>query len=425
MGENADNVDDPTAITADFIKHQNEMNQANLKLIVESKKDRDEMKLLLKTLMESMTGQPPRKRRKTTPGEDGGESSALQLPNHREEEIALGIQPGEEIPDINDDEETENQDPEEEAWAIVNQQNALGNDSTTGTGNDDLDEQEDCLEANMGSKFQDLLDQTEEILGDPIDQDLASVVEKTWGKCLLSKEKKEALWKGINIPSNCMVLKAPELNPKVQIRINENAFKKDKAARDRQKGLSRAAIPTLYAMGNLTKAKDSMSKSYKICNREPKSLEEAKRYIAALKQHSKDAHSNMVEISTRIQQSVRVLAYDFTSTTKKRKLDACGALGSAFNPYAQDTKTAEDHLFTEETMKMMKTELNAIKPKSKGFNKDSNPSGDSKNGGYSGKTQRSGQTQGYKKVFSNSGNSNNNNNKNSNKSNRFNKGKKP
>ena len=80
----------------------------------------------------------------------------------------------------------------------------------------------------MGSEFQDLLESTEESLGDPIDQNLASVMEQTWGKCLLSTEKRTALWKGINIPSNCKVLKAKDLNTKIQIRVNENAWKKDK-----------------------------------------------------------------------------------------------------------------------------------------------------------------------------------------------------
>ena len=178
-------------------------------------------------------------------------------------------------------------------------------------------------------------------------------------------------------------------------------------------------------MGNMSKGKESMAKCYKISNMEPKTLEDAKRYLAAIKAHTKEAHQLMGDTSTKLQQSVKVLAYDFTATTKKRKLDVCAALGSAFNPYSQDTKTAEEYLFNDETMKMMKTELNAIKPRNtKG--KDTTTS-DSKNANYPGKSPRGGQNQGYtpkKNYNSNSGNYSNSSNKNHQKSGKFNKGKK-
>ena len=409
--------DDNTDIVAGFIENQNKINELNTKFMEESKKDRDETKVLLQRLMESLNAEPPRKKRKVNP-ETEGENSASQHQN-QDEFVALRITPAEEIPDIRDTEAQE-VDP----WDQVNNED-LGDEQT---GTSDSPDGEDDFEATLGSEFQDLLESTEEILGDPIDKSLASVVEQTWGKCLLSTEKRSALWKGINIPSNCKVLKAKELNTKVLIRVNENAWKKDKAARDRQKGLSRAAIPALYSMGNLRKAKESLGKCSKICSMEPRTLDEAKKFLAAIKSHSKEALDMVNDTSTKLQQSVKVLAYDYTAATKKRKQDITNALGAAFNPYSQDTKTSEEFLFNEETMKMMKNELNQIKPKAKGYNKDFTT--ESKNSNYPGKSPRGGHNQGgyTKKTFnSNSGNYNNYNNKNqpkSNNGNRFNRGKK-
>ena len=97
-------------------------------------------------------------------------------------------------------------------------------------------------------------------------------MKQTWGKCLLTTEKRTAIWKGINIPSNCKVLNARDLNKNIQIRVNENAWKKDKAARERQKGMFRAAKPALYSTGNLSKSKDKLGKCYKMSSMEPKDI---------------------------------------------------------------------------------------------------------------------------------------------------------
>ena len=418
MGDEGNKVVEDSV--AEFIEHQNKVNMLNTKIMDDQRRKQQETNDLLKQLMEQIKAEPPRKRRILNPDVDEGESSALQKTSSQEEEaISLGIQPSEVIPDIDNDDEKNEENP----WERVQDEDNLS-DGLPGIV--DPPEEGGNLEANSGSEFQDLLETTEEILGDPVDQKLASVIEQTWGKCLLSADRRKELWKGINIPSNCKILKTTDLNTKIQIRIHENAWKKDKAARDRQKGLSRATIPVLYGMGNMSKAKEDMAKCYKISNMEPKTLEDAKRFLAAIKKHTKEAHQLMVDTSTKLQQSVRVLAYDFTATTKKRKLDVCSALGTAFNPYSQDTKTAEEYLFNEETMKMMKNELNQIKPKNiKG--KDTTTGSDSKNANYPGKSPRGGQNQGYtkKNYNSNSGNYNNSNNKNQQKSGKFNKGKRP
>ena len=93
----------------------------------------------------------------------------------------------------------------------------------------------------------------------------------------------------------------------------------------RQKRLSRAAILVLYSLGNLNKSKDSVGKIHKIASVEPKSLAEAKRFIDAMKRHAKDTNDQLSEMRTTLQKSyVRVMSYDFTMATKKRKTDVCG-----------------------------------------------------------------------------------------------------
>ena len=407
---------DPSVIVAGFIENQNKINEMNTKFIEDTKKDREDTKLMLQKLMETLGSEPPRKKRKVDNSE--GENSATQQHTNHDEALALNIEAHEKIHDLNNDHDG---DDDEDPWTQVEEHEL--NEGLSGVG--DLHDAGDNLEATLGSEFQDLLESTEEILGDPIDEKLASVVEQTWGKCLLSTEKRTALWKGINIPSNCKVLKAKSLNTKIKIRVNENVWKKDKAAQERQKGLSRAAIPVLYSMGNMSKTKENLGKCYKICSTEPKTLEEAKKFLEAIKKHTKEAHDTMSTTSTKLQQSVKVLAYDYTAATRKRKQDVTGALGTAFNPYSQDTKTSEDNLFDNDTMKMMKNELNQVKLKSTGteFN-----SAESKNSNYPGKSPRGGQNhhQGnFKKTFNNSKNYNNYNNKNQPKSNgnKFNKNK--
>ena len=419
MGDAEEN---PSKTVAEFVANQNKINESNSRMLEISRNERKEMKDMLLKIMESFDKEPLRKKRKLPEG-DEGENSAPQ--NHQTQEhqdaIALSIQPEEVIHDVENDEV---EDEESRLWNNANNTtDTLGNGLDAGMGlSSDID---DSLEgSNLASKYQDLLDQTEEVLGDPIDQDLANVIQQTWGKSLLSADRKKELWKGINIPSNCKTLQAPRLNTKVFIRVNENARTKDKGAMERQKGLSRAAIPVLYSLGNLNKSKDSVGKIHKIANMEPKSLAEAKRFIDAMKRHAKETNDQLSEMRTTLQKSVRVMSYDFTTATKKRKTDVCGALGPTFNAYAQDTKTSEEYLFDEEALKTMKTELNQVKAKGKEFESKSS---NSKNANYPEKSPRGGQNQGQsnKKTSHNSNsNSYNNFNKNSSKSNKYGKGKK-
>ena len=207
-------------------------------------------------------------------------------------------------------------------------------------------------------------------------------------------------------------MKVPRLNEKVYIRIADNSWNKDRAHQERQKGLSRAAIPLLYALGDVEKVQRITSEQFKLTKTEPKSLEEAKKQLADLKRQVVEGHNSLNGLRTTIQKSVRVLGYSFTQMTRKRKSDVCQDLGRSFNVYAHETKTGDEYLFDEDVMKAMKNELNAIKPKQKkgDMNSYNNSGYTPKNGNYPLKSQRGGY-QGYStkpKQGNYSGNSNNN-----------------
>ena len=314
-----------------------------------------EVKNLLGTLLQSTrnseaekSAEPAAKKRKR---DDEGVTS----------ETGVGIQLH-----VQDHERIEDEMVEEDEWNQLNGNGPLGG-GIEGEGNHNEASQLDgdgTMSANLGSKYQDLLDQTEEVLGEPINKDLADVVKRVWGKSVLTSEKKKQLYKDLEIPQNCPVLKSPKLNTKVYIRLNENAQMKDKGAQERQKGLSRAVIPLLQGIGDMDKAQVGLQKQYALLhNKEPTTLEEAKKIISQAKLHAKESYESTNDIRRRIQKSVSVLAFAFTQTTKKRKQDVCWALGKEFSAYAQDTRTGEEELFPEDDIKAMKNELKAVKPK--------------------------------------------------------------
>ena len=375
--------DSEEQVTVSFMEAQKEINKLQTQSI-------EEMKALLAGFIKQSSqgahsdeNQPPSKKRKR---EEASSSSTS------DDAIQLHIEKSDVIADVDQVE-----GDEDEAWRTLPMHGkSLEEDGMqeAGTGDDEI-------ERNLGSKYQELLDQTEEVLGDPISQDLADVCKKVWGQSVLTAEKKKQLFKGLEVPQNCQVLKAPRLNTKMYIRLNENAQTKDKGAQERQKGLSRAAIPLLQGMGSVDEAQIALHKQYPLF-KEPKTLEEAKKQLKEAKAHAQAAYEATNVIRQKIQKSVSVLAYAFTQTTKKRKQDICWALGKEFSAYAQDTKTGEEELFPEEAIKAMKTELNAVKPKGQ---RDSTAS---KNLSSFGKTHR-GQSMGNnsKKTYSNnSGNSN-------------------
>ena len=233
----------------------------------------------------------------------------------------------------------------------------------------------------------------------------------------LSKDKKKAIqFKDILIPENCKAMKTPRLNTEVYLKIIENAQTKDRAAQDRQKDLSKAAIPLLKAMAEIRKVETLMEKSRK-------KAEEAGKTVSKTE---KEAYERLQGISPIIQKSVQVLNYSYTDTMRKRKSDVCNALGDQFRPFATST-SSKDFLFDNESIKKMKSELKLLKTRSR-TNK-SKPyqsskfeySGYSKNYRSSGKSSKS-YPQGNR-SFNNNRNFNYNNNNNNNNTNKpkFNK----
>ena len=221
-------------------------------------------------------------------------------------------------------------------------------------------------------------------------------MKQTWGEALLSADRKKELWKGVDVPSNCKPLVAPKLNTKVYIRVNENMQTKDKGAVERQKSVSRSAIPTLYALGDVGQADTKLGGITKYASFVPKDLAEAQKCIKLMGQRATEVQKHTQAVKTNLERSLKIMNYSFTATTRKRKQDICAALGRGFSAYSQDTKTSSENLFTDEVMKAMKAELNQIKPKGQDYyQKD----GASKNSSYSGKSQRGSKNQGYNNKY--------------------------
>ena len=226
-------------------------------------------------------------------------------------------------------------DDEDNAFADLNNahQTAKGNpDGGDGAGN---------AEAIPGSAYRELEEQIEDIVGAPIETNLATVVTNTWGKARLARERKKDLLEDIKIPSNCKTLKSAELNADISAKLGENAVTKDKAAQGRQNDLTRAAIPIYEAVGALAKLRADMP----TCS-------------------SQQVLASIDAIMPKLQKSLKVLNYTFTETSCKQSFDVCDSLGKQFKPFA-NSKSSTEHLFDDEGIKKMKTELRALSEKSK------------------------------------------------------------
>ena len=203
-------------------------------------------------------------------------------------------------------------------------------------------------------------------------------------------------------------MQTPKLNTACDIRLYDSARTKDLASADRQKDLVRAAIPLYHTVGAVAKLKADLTK-----------------YGAPTA-----VLDSVAMINVTVQKSIRMLNYSYTETTRKRKYDVCGTLGGQFKPFAQAESSLE-YLFSEETMKSMKSELKNVKVK----RTDSNTQGQgSKNVTSLPKSQRGEYSGGsnwpknkYQKPSQNYSNYNNNkngSNKNGNSNSRWTKGKK-
>ncbi len=443
----------------EFINAQREMNDITLTFIEgaktrrdENNKRQDDMESKLDKLLAAMT--PPAKRQKKGP-DDGSGCSKTPLNDDFEDTISQiekdSLTEGEISIHVEDDERI---DAEDELWEQLSKNQNKGKGSSDIPGTDSCYEQDalddDEMEAILGSKYQDLLDQTEEKLGEPITSELATICQKTWGHTRLEKDKKKELWKGNDVPSNCTSLKAPKLNAKVYVKLAEHVQSKDRGLQDRQKAMSKAATPVLYGMGHIDTAEAAIARQKKYAPLAPPapttdlqkadakklcdSLDKSKKIISAMEKQAKIADTAMQALRKQLTQTVKILNYSFTETSRKRRYDLTAALGPSFKAYAHEEASdgsAEktEFLFTEATMKKMNKDLATVKT---GGGSKSQNNNFSKNGSSSGKTQRSGNNYqgnnynpnyGNQKKSYNGSNSYNNSNNSQNYNSKF-KGKK-
>ena len=193
------------------------------------------------------------------------------------------------------------------------------------------------------------------------------------------------------------MMKSPKLNREIYIRMAENGQTKDRATQDCQKDMTRATIPLLKSVGEIAKVEDLLL-----------AQKEEKGEVSAA---DKKALKMVQRVLPIIQKSIGILNYSFTETSRKRKYDACNALGRQFKPFASG-KSSDEFLFDEEAMKKMKTELKAIRPKGAEMQKQKYGES-SKNYQYSGKSQRGHQQGNYRSSTRGRGNFSNYTNSNS------------
>ena len=387
--ETEGNTNDVTEDVAQFISNQTAMNNTIgqfMESYVRDKAARDQQQSetlkLLQTLMQNTANEPPAKKTRVDPDEATSGSSkgtpdeailGSTVSGGKQKASTSGVailgtdQTSQDMLEI--EVGTQNSLIDEEL-ALLNQLN----DPDANKENEEIlteeeppevnleEMSEEQVEAYLCKEYSGWLSQTEEKVGPPVSKVLGVLCERLWGKLLLSQEKKKEMQEGINIPSNCRSFKAPKLNPEIHISIFKNARKKDEAAKTRQVNMARAAIPLLYTLGELDAAKQILETQSKFL-REPRDLEEAKRIIAVVKRKNELALACTQTAKTKVSKSFQLLNYNCTETTRKRRQDVCGELGSALKPFGLETTAPKEHLFDEDAMKRMKSELKAIKPK--------------------------------------------------------------
>ena len=394
------------------IHAQNMKNQLKKNAEIESKMDR-----MLSLLEANRSGQSSSKSIEAIMGSGTGKTAEDTLCSKKKQ---IGTDSVEVVDDdsielLKDNERTLDAfEDEQQLWASMDDASTVSASEVDAERRLDALSDED-LEAIISSEYSELMSQTEEKLGKPVNTLVAEVCKRTWGKSILSKEKKEELLKGLEVPANCKVLRAPKLNTAIFIRVRENDRSKDMSAASRQRNISSAVNPLLHGMGDLEGTKAALKSQLKATQGTPKDLEEAKSMLAAARQQNKVIADHMAALRGKLNKSVMLLNYNFTETTRKRKTDICNALGSAFKPHINESTATGENLFDDETMKNMKTELKKInvKPLVK--------ASPAKNGSSFGKAPRSHQYQGnnsynkygnQKRHYDNSQDYNNNNNNN-------------
>ena len=240
-----------------------------------------------------------------------------------------------------------------------------------------------------------MLDQIQEELGEPLSSTLANACKRTFGQAVLDKDTKEKMDKQIKIPRNMTVMKTPKLNSEIYIRLRDVCKQKDEAAMNRHKDVTRAVVPLLKALDEVSAAKNLMQNN----------VNQRNKTTHPPTQFEKDLFKKLNNADSQMQQSYKLINYFLTDCVRKRKYSVCSSLGKVFSSYAgikEVRPEGSEFLFVDDTIKKMKSDLKTVQLQA------------SKNARGSGKSSR-GHFQGNSNYNSNHNNQNNyRNNHNSN-----------
>ena len=255
-------------------------------------------------------------------------------------------------------------------------------------------------EEDAAKRYEDLLKSTEEPMGEPIEQGLAHVIKTIWGKADDREKNKD--YRKVLTPSNCENLKTPRLNAEIYIKLNSAAQDKDRSAQARQKDMVRSTIPLLQAMEKLKNVEKEIKRQI------PKEIRNA----PWVEKYTKDLISKIQAIHPQLHKSLILQNCAFSENLKKRKGDVCSTLGSDFAAY-KSSKSSDEWLFDEDSMKKMKSSLKAVSERKKHFSKNYTSSHKTHRSSYQkGKSNNNSYRKNYQNNNYNSNNSNNSNNKN-------------
>lgn len=188
-----------------------------------------------------------------------------------------------------------------------------------------------------GTEFADLLESIEEERGEALPSHFADIMQKCWGKALLTQPQKDFL-KGILVPRNAEFMVTPRLNPEIYAKLKDGVTSKDKAAQRRQTLTSKAAIPVMQALASLADIQGDL-------RRKSKKNSDLNSIV-----------SKLDLVPPMIRATLKVLNHSFSESLRKRKGDVCYALGKKARPYAHETEYGE-YLFSEATVKKMKKDI--------------------------------------------------------------------
>lgn len=400
-----ENVDVQPDNFVNFISAQQEVNKVTRAFMESQAKKQDEISstmALIQKLLEKREDPPSNKRRKVDSEATMGSSSTSteneailgsnsEVPLGNEDILTSNVSSGlDNVVTIHADDNSLLED--EEAALLKQLESKASTDGFQDSAEGTVMSKEE-LEEFLTKEYKEMLAQTEEKLGPAVTQAIGVLCERLWAKVLLDKDRKTELWDSIDIPSNCTGLKASRLNSAIYIRVPENVHTKDYAAQLKQRGLSRAAIPILYAMGEMDNQKIALDSQAKFLSHEPTSLEEAKKMLKVIKNKNEASTKALASAKKQVNKSYQVLNYMFTETNRKRRQDVCTSLGANFKPYGSEIMVHGEDLFDKDVMAKMSKELSKVTPKQNVSKNSSTPS----------KARRGGHHQGNRKNNQNGG----------------------